>query len=104
MKDIVAKIFGKEASEDQEIVAFYEDVQKIAMEEYAIEYHQKQVKDNEVLDIVMLSAFNKYCNEWGTYNNHGDNLWYEYSPLEAHHKLTRTHEQMLIEFKKLHSA
>ena len=44
MKDIVAKIFGKETSEDEEIVEFYEEVQKIAMEEYAVEYHEKQKK------------------------------------------------------------
>lgn len=59
---------------------------------------------NLPLHPVMLSAFIDYCTEWGTYNNHGDNLWYEYSPLEAHHRSTKTTEQMLTDFNKLHSA
>ena len=62
---------------------------------------QNQAKNNEVLDLVMISDFIKYCNDWGCPN--GD-LCYEYSPLERHHKESRTTEQMLIEFKKLHSA
>ncbi|MGV6830257.1 MAG: hypothetical protein ACWA5P_01685 [bacterium] len=31
MKNIVAAIFGKEASEDKDILSLYEDVNKIAM-------------------------------------------------------------------------
>lgn len=65
MKDIVAKVFGKETAEDAEIVAFYEDVQKIAMEEYAIEYHKTKVKNNDVLDLVSKSFTDEDINSIG---------------------------------------
>jgi hypothetical protein len=55
-------------------------------------------------DSVMLTEFNHWCNEWGMYNSNGDSLWREYSPLESHHRVTRTTDEMLVEFKKHHSA
>jgi len=43
MKQLVRKIFGDEAANNPETVEMYVETQKIAMDEYAKEYHKKQL-------------------------------------------------------------
>lgn len=40
------------------------------------------------------SSFIRWANDWGRFNLYGDWKWYEYSPLEASSKATRTMEEM----------
>lgn len=75
MKEIVAKIFGKEVAEDEEIVAFYESVQKIAIMEYAHKYHKQRVENNDLLkgviscDIKLKNMGNKTVEDFITENH-----------------------------------
>ena len=59
MKEIVRKIFGDEAANDPEIVAFYEDVQKIAMESYHQARSQEEAKERYDEAIIRLNAIIK---------------------------------------------
>lgn len=66
MKEILRKIFGDKIANDKDIVNFYEKVNKIAMEEFAKEYHQKQLSS---YDIVIPST-NK-CNRFEVIDESG---------------------------------
>ena len=61
---------------------------------------KKEKKDKstamKALDIPVnrRSAFMRFANNWGRFNMYGDWKFYEYSPLEAEHKATKTMQQM----------
>lgn len=40
------------------------------------------------------SAFIRWANRWGRFNMYSDWKWYEYSPLERHHKQSRNMSEM----------
>lgn len=40
------------------------------------------------------SSFMRWANDWGRFNLYGDWKWYEYSPLEARSKATKTMQEM----------
>ncbi len=46
------------------------------------------------IPVVKRGAFMHWANKYGRFNMHGDWLWYEYSPLEAHHRNTMTMSEM----------
>lgn len=49
------------------------------------------------------NAFIRWANKWGRFNIHGDWKWYEYSPLEACQKSTKTMNEMWVEYQTYES-
>ena len=46
------------------------------------------------IPVVRRSAFMRWANHWGRFNLYGDWKWYEYSPLKARSKATKTMQEM----------
>ena len=46
------------------------------------------------IPVVRRSAFIRWANNWGRFNLYADYKWYEYSPLEARSKATKTMQEM----------